>query len=514
MGLGAPATSWPLDVQEQDTVLTVLSLVLLAALGAPTGPPTPTAGPPAQVAGPVPMQPPVPPTKANPPGQPVLPTPLAAPEGGAPVVLTLRDALALGLVHDRAARISRWNAMIARAQETAAAGVYQPQVSVDASASLFDSARTGITSGAGASATSRHDISLHVEQLIFDTAQGIFDIYRTRQLARAAEYDVLTTELNSASRIVADFYDALRGRALAGLAEQLLAQAQRQVELAQARLDAGNGTRLEVLRAQVAVRNATVELTGATNTTGEALARLRRDLGVAPGTPLALADATPVPLVERSLEQAIGEARAQRPSLAAAAASVRAQGYAATAASVRRWARLQITGSFDKYLVSSRDVQSEYVLGLTFSLPLWDGQAGRMAETQARAAWRRAQEQLAQAAEEVDLDVEQTYVAYTDATARLGAAQEAVTLAADSLQQTEESYRLDVASLLELEDARTEFARAEANRITAQFDRDVASINLRLVVGRIPLVDQAISRLGTDAPATAAPAAGQPAGAP
>ncbi|MBI5833703.1 MAG: TolC family protein [Armatimonadetes bacterium] len=417
----------------------------------------------------------------------------AKPVAGDGVVrVNLAQALKLGLAHDRDVRSSAYDAASARASVTQAWSVYHPQVSFDASARLFDSARTGITSGAGAAATNSYDVSLTVTQLLFDLGQGLFDVYRSRELAKVASFNEFTTALSAAQRIYGDFYDVLRTGALETLQREVLAQATRQRQQATALFESGKGSRLDVTRSTVAESNSKVDLEVTANASREALARLRRDLGLAPATPLEVNEATVVPTVDVELVKALGLGE-KRPTVLAAEAQTKAQRHALDSARIARWASFQVTGSYDYYLKSSRDVSSEYVLGASVSVPLWDGQSGKSAETRAKLSWLRAGEQLLKEREQVRLDIEQAHLSNRDATDRLTSAERASGLAAESLLQTEESYRLGSASLLDVGDARTEYQRAESNRITARLDRDLAALNLMVAVGRLPLTDAALA---------------------
>ncbi|MCC7494049.1 MAG: TolC family protein [Fimbriimonadaceae bacterium] len=404
----------------------------------------------------------------------------------APLVLTLPDALKLGLARDRAVRIGQLDAVTARAAETQAYAAYQPSIDLLGNYSTFDSASAGFASGA-AGASISHNVSVRVEQMIFDTAQALYGIYRTRQEARAAEQRELEAQLTAAKRIAADFYEVLRTGSLERLAEQVLAQSRRELELARARAAQGSGARLDVTRAEVAVANSQVELSSAGGDRRTALSKLRYDLLLPPGTPLDVSDAWLVPAVEESLAEALVAARADRPQIAAAQATSRARQHALTAARLRRWATVNVNANYQKFFESSRDVTSEYQITAAVTIPLFDGQAGEAAETAAEAAYLRAGEQFQQQLETASLEVEQAHLSWTTASERLVAAEAAARLAAATLSQTEESYRLGVASLLELAASRTEYSRAESNRIQAKVDRDLASINLRVAVGRLPL---------------------------
>ena len=447
----------------------------LAVAGTALGPPAPAVTTHPQVGAPVPVQ-----AAAEPAAEPRDPL----------LTLTLPDALRLGLSADRESLIRHYAAIAARASETAAAGTYQPQVSLDGSYRKFKSASTGFSTGA-AGADQNHEISLSIAQLLFDNGQGLYDLYRTRQDAKAADSREQQTKLDAAGQIVRDFYAVTRAEALLRLSEQLLAQAEQQLAQAQARLDQKQGAELDVTRARVAATNARVDLAAAQNRTRVSYTALRSDLRLPPGTRLAISDAFPAPQVESKLADALSAALTERPAISAAEATARSRMHALTRARLNRFYDVRVTASYQRYLESSRDVNYEYVLGAAVSIPLWDGQSGRTSVVIAEQNYRQAQEQYLQTVEQTELEVEQTFVTWDDARQRLAAADEAVLLAADSLQRTEESFKLGVASLIDVTDARTEYARSESNRIEAQIDRDQAALLLRLAVGRFPAEAQA-----------------------
>ncbi len=431
-----------------------------------------------------------------PPDQPALPPGLLGPAGSAapapatdgipPLLLTFGDAMRLGLIRDRLVRIGHLDAITARAQVTAATAVYQPSLGLKGTYNRYNTTSQGSQQNAvgGREASTFY---LHVEQLLFDTAQGLFSIYQARQAAKAVEYTEIDTQLTAAQRIATDFYEVVRQQHLEKLDQELLVQAQWQLEQAKAKLATGTGTKLDQTRTEVAVKNAAVNLAAVSNKRRNALAKLRYDLVLPAGQPLEISDSDEIAPVETDLNTSLREALRQRPAIQAAAANLRAKGHALTAASIARFVSLKVTGSYDIYLQSSAGIQNQYLLGATVSIPLWDGQTGRMNETIAVQAVARAREQYFQQLEQAALAVEQSHLNWDDAVQRLAAADEAVRLATDSLRQTEESYGRGVASMLDITDARAAYAQAQSNRIQAKIDRDLAAVSLRLAVGRFPL---------------------------
>lgn len=94
------------------------------------------------------------------------------------------------------------------------------------------------------------------------------------------------------------------------------------------------------------------------------------------------------------LAQALDLASTQRPTLAAASAQVRVERLGLTAARLRRWATLAVSGTCSDMLAGSAARGHDYGLSAALSLKLWDGQARRAEVDSARAAWQSAGEQL------------------------------------------------------------------------------------------------------------------------
>lgn len=412
-----------------------------------------------------------------------------------PVSVDLAEALRLGLAHDRDVRISRLSTDAARAAARRAGATYQPQVNLKASGAL--ASPTPLASGAAASA-SRYGVDFQVSQLLFDTGRGLYSLYTARESLTAADFAELEAELTAAARIATDFLGLLGAQASEKLAAELTAQAQRQVDLAQARLDAKKGSQLDLTRAKVTLTNLVVQQQTSADSTRVSLATLRNDLGLEPATPLAVRDQVAVPAVETSLAEALAQARLQRPQLAVAAANQRAARLGVTAVRLRRWADLQVNAAYTNTLAGTDGGGHDYSLGATLKLPLWDGQSAKAEVDAAVAAWKQADERLLQTGESIQLAVEQQHLLYTDAVAQLTAADEAVRLAAESLQNNEEGYRLGVASFLDLSDARTQYAQAETARINARLARDKAAVRLRVAIGHMPLLSEKAAALGRE----------------
>lgn len=266
---------------------------------------------------------------------------------------------------------------------------------------------------------------------------------------------------------------------------------QTSLDAVDARLAGGLASRADQLRARAALAEARLARDAAERDFAKAEAALKQAAGI-PQTQTLVLDwaGAPAAGLDDSLLLAdlLAEAERQRPdllALRATAARARAEAEAARAA---RWPSLALNASAGRtfFLEDERAPSSTNSVGLTLSVPLFDG--GRLADT-ARAARRSAEAADAQAdaqRESIALDVTN---AYQDAryaqTARAGITTQFES-ADESSRAAEARYKAGVGSLLEWLTAQADRARARQAQVQAESDWLAALSRLNHALGRLP----------------------------
>ena len=136
----------------------------------------------------------------------------------------------------------------------------------------------------------------------------------------AAEADARSQESVLRSRIVTEYLNALQAQARAALQDTLLASAQTQLELNQAREQVGAGTTLDVRNAEVTVGQRRVALLQQRNQAEIALLTLFQQIGVEKPEGVRLVTSFPVAEPTLQLNQLFEMARGANPALNAARA--------------------------------------------------------------------------------------------------------------------------------------------------------------------------------------------------
>ena len=328
--------------------------------------------------------------------------------------------------------------------------------------------------------------SLSLSQLLFDTFQTPLQIRQAKAQANAASFTYERTKADIALQVAQQFFTVLQARAQVRLQERVLERARRLLEAAEAGFKAGTVARLDVLRAQVQVRTAEVDLLAAQNQERVAMLTLRNLMGVGDDLVFDIAEPSEEPMAPLpSLTQLLAQAFRQRPEVQEAEWQRKSADAARQLARLAMMPTLTVNGSYNRYPTSSRNITKEWAVNLVVSYPIFDGGRLRAELTTAELQREQAALTLRRTLNDIRLQVEQAYLNLQNACERLAAAQEAVKEASETARLTEEAYRAGVASLLDVLNAQVALAQAETQELQARYDLRRALFALRHAIGEI-----------------------------
>ncbi|HEX8903885.1 MAG TPA: TolC family protein, partial [Longimicrobiaceae bacterium] len=202
------------------------------------------------------------------------------------------------------------------------------------------------------------DARLKASTPIFDPA-GIVRVQAVRAAAAGTQAEVRTASETSGSRAALAYVTAQRAAATVSARREDVRLAGELVTLAQAQLDRGVATALDVTRARTQLAAAQGLLSVAQNQFDQAQVNLARAMGIDPRTPIALAEglgpntaAATVPADEAAALQA---ALANRPELRSAQAQQRAAQLGSKAIQAERLPRLDLAADYGLSGLNPRD---------------------------------------------------------------------------------------------------------------------------------------------------------------
>ncbi|MGA7613976.1 MAG: TolC family protein [Thermoanaerobaculia bacterium] len=282
--------------------------------------------------------------------------------------------------------------------------------------------------------------------------------------------------------VAADYLAVVQG-------DQLISVEKQNVDLATQRLkqsrdfyEAGEVTRVDVLRAQAAVKAAERQLTGARQARDTAAGRLRIDLNL--DGAIAVSDPSlalrPVP----GEEEMIGLAEASRPEIA------QARNYV-------RMAKLEIQKQRGAYLPTvtadaafinqkSQFPASEYgQAALRVTVPIFQGGEFAARVATAKEQEKQAQLALSESRQIVREDVRKSLLDLRSAETTLALAREEADAAEAEYKQVFELYRAQEATSLDLQSAESSLADARRAVVNTTLDLDLARLRVWYAAGAL-----------------------------
>ena len=378
------------------------------------------------------------------------------------------------------------------------------------------------------------------------SANTFANLRRSQQSVDASDADVTAAEQSLVAGVRQQYLLVLQAGARAGLQDTLVAANQLQLDLARARAGVGAATSLDVMRAEVAVGQQQVAALRAKNTADITMLQLFQQLGVAMPERVSLTSqfqVTEPSLNVQTLLQMAEEANpalkavraralvaqttyrqaqgAYLPSLSANASfggtsqkyqdgdflvnqtqtsTINSQRSCFTTDSMRRGAGMPaITNQCSAIVFSdaqanalraqNRDypfkfTPNPYNLSLSVSLPLFDGLSRETQLQDASASRMDAQYRVRAQELRLTTDVTSAWTTLTAGYRAFRLQEQNAQAARTALQLAQERYRVGLNSLVDLQQARADFDRAETDRIDALYEFHRSFAALESAVGR------------------------------
>ncbi len=303
---------------------------------------------------------------------------------------------------------------------------------------------------------------------ILRTAQEVGDLEQALN-----RLEILRLRQQTALDVRNGYYNVLRTAAFVRVNEASVAQSEEQLRVTRAQLSAGVASNYDVLRAQTQTDNNRQALIQSRNQLLIAKNAFANTIGVDPSTPVDLADIPEIPPLPNLDEVTlIGQAIFQRPEYYQSDTNIlkATKNTRLAKRNLEPYLNASVTGgySFNKPLQSPyRDTGS---LGLTLSVPLWDGGATREAVKSARSDERQSLIQKDQFVRGIKAEVQQAIIAVKDSFERQTTTEGTVAQATEALRLANVRYKAGVGTQLEINDAQTALVQAETNQVNARYD--------------------------------------------
>lgn len=422
-----------------------------------------------------PIQPKTPDVK--PPSQLILPPPKELTAGKEP--LTADEAVAIALKNQPAVGIARANTLAAQGRTQQAASGLLPDFNANAGYSNTSSIRGTSTSTGGLYTT-----GINVTQLLFDFGRTRDTVRQQQALERFFGHTLTRTQQTVALDVKQAFYNLAQDIAVVTISDANVANRQRQLDEAQARLDSGLGAPGDVVSAKTSLASASISLSSARNTALNSRVILAQIMGIDPRTPIVPATSTEAAVdSEADLEHLVEVALTNRPDVKAAQEQVNAAKFAVSSARKGDLPRITASaGAASRGVTDPLETESG-TLGINVTWNFSDGGFTAGAVKQAKGNEQAARQTLIQVGQQVVADVSQAYVDLQSALQRIDLADVEVANAAEFVRIAEGRYNGGIGQFNDITTAQAALVSAQRDQSQAQADVQRTRASLRTAIG-------------------------------
>lgn len=408
----------------------------------------------------------------------------SAPNPAVPQVISLRDAILIGVAKSPTLASARGDLQLAKANIDLSRVAILPNLSGTASTqrnySGAGSARSSNNGAGGVSfvtgAVTSNSLSADLKQLIFDGGKAFAEI-KSSSASDVAFIDIYQRDLQTvAYNVSVAYYNALAAQRTTAVDNEVLQQDIVQENLVIAQYHAGQASLVDIATAELPVSQARVALVQQQGVEAGAQAAFANAMGLDANTIVRPADdattyqqVIAAAIAIPTYDKAIGQAYLLRPDLSSAAQVVEAARYSARAAHLGYVPTVTGTGS---YGTSSSDPHGgtftpSWALGASLNIPIYDAGATRASIEQAQGNLAKSLASYDTTRLGVQLNVKQTLTSLVSARAVLDASQVAYNESATVLRATQAQYRAGVTTLPLLLNAQVQLTTALINEVNA-----------------------------------------------
>ncbi len=396
--------------------------------------------------------------------------------------VTLDEAVELALRNNPALRRADTDVQVARQDRLGAWGDFLPDLSLgygfsNASTARLDPTQQSLT-------RTSYTLQLGASYEIFDGLRRFENLESARRGLEAERARRERQRYETMLQVKRAWFDAVARRELAEVERDRVRRQREQLEFVGQQIEVGRANRSDLLRSQVDLNNARLDLVNARNNARAATFALAREIGL---------QSQVAPVEEASLEvDSLPYGREELMRMA-----VRAGPRVTAAREAAEAAESRVGTARSAYLPSltfqggwawQNDVfppeDRSWSLSLRGSYPIFNGFDRETGVARARAQADAAQTREREAVLTLRADVDDAYSQVESARASLALARRTVELAREDLRVTRERFRLGLATILDLQSAQITLKQAEADLVSRRFDYQIGVARLESLVGR------------------------------
>ncbi len=415
----------------------------------------------------------------------------AAPPGEPPR-LTLQQSIQTALDKHPALQSAEFAVRGAEARFNQAKAPYYPQVggaAIQSNGALRSNAFLRPSGSLISPNQSDMTIGVAASQTVYDFGQTASRVDAQRSDKARIEKDAMTRRAEVVLGVERAYFTVLKRKRLVEIAEQTVRERdvlKRQVEtLYRNQLK----SKLDLGLVQVQLSDAEFFVIRARNDLTTGFAELNNAMGIEGSAAYTLEEVSPTVEPPQALGDLLAEAMDRRPELLAYKERIRTADHRIKAAGNLNFPTLQVIGSAgDTEHISNRPNLQEggwWGVGGVVSVPLFTGFLIQNQVAEATAQQRETQAIYLTAAQNVQLQVKDSFLDLVTLIQQGKVAEEQVKIAREALTLASQRYKLGLSSIVEVTQSEVAVTSAETRLAETQYDAKISEARLRYAVGGI-----------------------------
>ncbi len=398
-------------------------------------------------------------------------------------LLTLERCIEIGLRQHPTVAAARSEVDASRTRVGQARSEYYPQIDGTADASRTSiGTRQSLGFETGSAIFNSYSSSLTLTQKIFDFGKRSSQVDIQKLNVSSSESDLENTSEQIALDIKQAYYGVLQAQRNRVVALETVRQFEQHLEQARGFYDVGTAPKYDVIKAEVDLSNAKLNLISAENALKVAKVILNNSLGVPDAPEYEIEDNLSFVKYEMTFDDALTQAYANRPDLQSLVFQRKAA--ESTISLVMKDFYPVLTGNAGyNYAGNEFPLERGWTIGATVTFPIFSGFLTTYQVKEAEANLRTLLANEESLKQNILLEVQQGYLNLTEAEERIATAELAVKQAEENFEIATGRYRAGVGNPIEVTDAEVLLTDAKTSHIQALYDYKIARANLEKAMG-------------------------------
>lgn len=400
-------------------------------------------------------------------------------------ILTLKDCIRIAVERhpDIRSKIAEAKAGKLRVKQSFSSFLPSLDFSSGYSKSGFD--RNSDFTGAGS--RDNYTVGFFLSQNIFDFGRSLSNWRMSKDEAEAISYVLNTTGQETVYKVIEAFYGHLKTLKLEKVNQEAFALAEFYLKQIRGFYEAGTRPKIDVARAEVDLSNAKVELIKAKNGVRLSMVGLNNAMGIGIVGPALyqIKDDQEFIKSDYNIDDLFLLACRNRPEFLELNARLMAREQKIKYLKSEFLPSISGRMSYD-WKGDSSPLDREWRAGLSLNVPLFSGLDTSYKLKEAVENLKSVKSRIDSLKLRIKKEVEQGVLNLKEAQERVMATKSAVKQAKENLRLAEGRYKVGLATIIDLTDARVLFLEANTDLITALYDCKIGEATIKKAVGTIP----------------------------